>query len=445
MTYLPAPDSSPEKTVARRWSASRPMWIGLLTLIFLVGGVGGWGAFASIAGAVVATAKLKVESERQVVQHLEGGVVKEILVREGQVVEAGETLIQLDETLIAAELAIVEGQLFELIARRGRLTAEQLDKTEIVFDEELLDIAAANPEVAALVIGQRELFAARDETLKGQSEQLRERQAQIREEIIGAEAQQTALLSQLDFVGQELGDLKELQKKGLAQASRVLALERENARLLGQRGELIANIARLKGQISEIEIQLLGLSSTRREEAITQLRDNQFRENELRERRNSLRERIARLEIVAPRPGRVIGMTVFALRAVVRAAEPILYIVPSDEELVVEAEIETRQVDNVFPGQEARLRFSAFNMRTTPDLAGKVIRVSPDAFTQEQTGRSYYVAQLSINPGELEKLGNVELVAGMPVEAYITTGERSPIVYLLKPFMDYFNQAMREE
>lgn len=434
-----------DPSIARRWSAGRHIWFGVLTLIILVVGLGGWSAFASISGAIVAQAKLKVESERQVVQHAEGGVVMEILVKEGDQVQAGDTMILLDDKLLAGDLAIAEGQLYELMARRGRLVAEQLDRPAPEFDEELLQAGADNPKIASLIEGQRQLFTARAVTVASQTEQLRERQMQIREEISGAEAQQVALVSQLDFVGQELRDLKVLQAKGLAQASRVLALERENARLLGQRGELIANIARLRGQISEIEMQLLGLGSTRREEAITQLRDNEYRENELREQRNSLLERLDRLDIRAPRPGRVIGMTIFALRSVVSAAEPILYVVPSDVDLVVEAEIETRNVDQVFPGQPARLRFSAFSARTTPDIAGKVLRVSPDAFTNDQTGRSYYLTQLSINPGELEKLGDVDLVAGMPVEAYITTGDRSPFSYFTKPVADYFNKAFREE
>lgn len=433
------------KVVQTRWSAKRHVALGVFTLVMLVGGIGGWSTFASISGAIVAMGKLKVESERQVVQHPEGGVVAEILVKEGDTVAAGEPLIRLDDTLLAAELAIAEGQLYELIARRGRLSAEQFDWPTPEFDEELLTAGASNPKVASLTEGQRQMFKARAITIASETKQLRERQQQIEEEILGAQAQQEALSHQLEFVLKELGDLKELQKKGLAQASRVLALERENARLLGQRGGLIANIARLRGQISEIEIQILGLGSTRREEAISQMRDIEFRENELREQRNSLQERINRLEIKAPRPGRVIGMTIFALRSVVRAAEPLLYIVPSDVDLIVEAEIETQNIDQVYPGQETRLRFSAFSMRTTPDLAGKVQQVSPDAFTNEQTGRSYYLTRLSINPGELDKLGDVELVAGMPVEAYITTGERSPFTYITKPLADYFSKAFREE
>lgn len=433
------------KNVKSRWPAGRHMTLGLITLVFLVFGVGAWSAFASIAGAVVSSGKLKVESERQVVQHPEGGVVKEILVKEGDTVLAGDPLIRLDDRLLQADLAIAEGQLFEIMARSGRLTAESNDLVEPVFDEELLEAARKNSKIASLIAGQKRLFVARADTAERETAQLRERQTQIGEEIVGAEAQQVALVSQLDFVDQELTDLKELQKKGLAQASRVLALERERARLLGQSGELIASIAGLKGQISEIEIQLLGLESSRREGAITELRDLEYRIYELREQRDSLLERMDRLEVRAPRPGRVIGMTIFALRSVVQSAEPLLYIVPSDVDLVIETQIEITNVDQVHPGQAARLRFSAFSARTTPDIAGRVVRMSPDAFTDDATGRSYYLAQLAIDDGELSKLGDVELVAGMPVEAFIQTGERSPFNYITKPMSDYFTKAFREE
>lgn len=438
-------ESDQRRAVESRWRAHRHLWLGALTLVVLVFGIGAWSAFASIAGAVVAQAKLKVESERQVVQHPEGGVVKEILVTEGDTVAAGEPLVRLDDKLISGELAIAEGQLFEILAREGRLSAERDGAAAPVFDPELLEFSREHPKINSMMEGQTRLFEARRDTVARETEQLRERQQQIKEEITGAEAQQVALVSQLDFVGKELSDLKTLQKKGLAQASRVLALERENARLLGQRGELIANIARLKGQISEIEIQLLSLGSERREEAINQLRELEVRAYELREQRAGLLERIDRLEVRAPRPGRVIGMTIFALRSVVQAAEPILYIVPSDVELVVEAQIETQNVDQVYPGQDARLRFSAFSARTTPDIAGRVVKVSPDAFTNEQTGRSYYMTELAINEGELANLGDVELVAGMPVEAYIRTGDRSPFSYFTKPLADYFNKAFRED
>jgi len=440
-----AVDQEEYNQIASRWGAWRHVILGAVALVILVGGVGVWSAFASIAGAVVAMGQLKVESNRQVVQHPDGGVVKEILVKEGDVVEAGEVLLRLDDKLMAGELAIAEGQLYEIMARRGRLIAERDGLAAPVFNDELRDAAERNPEIASLLEGQTRLYTARATSMKGQKEQLRERQLQIREEIAGANAQSVALDSQLELVSKELNDLRGLLKKGLAQASRVLALERENARLLGQAGEIKANIARLKGQISEIEIQLLGLDSTQREEAITELRDFEYRENELREQRNSLVETLDRLEIRAPRPGRVLGMTIYALRSVVRPAEPILYIVPSDEELVVEARIETINIDQIYPGQNARLRFSAFSARTTPEVPGKVVKVSPDTFTDEATGMSYYSAELKFDLDSLASFNELELIAGMPVETYIQTGDRSPFSYFTKPLTDYFNKALRDD
>lgn len=438
-------DKDQLQAVKKRWGAGRHIWIGILTLMVLIGGVGAWSAFASISGAVVAIGKLKVESNRQVVQHLDGGVVKEILVKEGDVVEAGEVLLRLDDKLLQAELTIVEDQLHEILARRGRLTAVRDDLPRPVFETEILEVATRNPRVQAMVDGQIRLYRARVETVRSETEQLRERQTQIGEEITGSQAQQEALERQLDLVSDELDNLRELLRKGLAQASRVLALERENARLLGEKGELISNVARLKGQISEIEIQLIGLQSGRVEEAITQLRDLEFRENELRERRNSLLETLDRLEVRAPRPGVVIGMTVYALRSVVRAAEPILYIVPSDVQLVIESRIDATSIDQVYPGQEARLRFSAFSTRTTPDVPGKIVKISPDVFTDDATGASYYTVELGFDEKDLAALGDVELVAGMPVEAYITTTIRTPYSYFTKPLTDYFNKALRED
>ncbi|MEM7267852.1 MAG: biotin/lipoyl-binding protein, partial [Pseudomonadota bacterium] len=310
-----AVDKELYREVSGRWRAGKHVMLGAIALAVLLGGVGAWSALASIAGAVVATGQLKVESNRQVVEHLDGGVVKDILVKEGDVVEPGQILIRLDDKLMAAELSIVEGQLYEIMARRGRLIAERDELRTITYADELREAASRNPEYQSLLDGQSRLFEARRDTAAREKEQLRERQTQIEEEILGAQAQSEALNRQLEFVGQELTDLRGLLKKGLAQASRVLALERENARLLGQVGELKATVAQLKGQISEIEIQLLSLESTRREEAITQLRDFEYRSNELRERRNSLLETLDRLDIRAPRPGRVLGLTIHALRS----------------------------------------------------------------------------------------------------------------------------------
>jgi HlyD family secretion protein len=233
--------------------------------------------------------------------------------------------------------------------------------------------------------------------------------------------------------------------KGLAQASQVLALEREAARLEGQSGQMVAQTAQLKGRISEMEIEVLRLEASRREEAITTMRDLGFRELELKERRIALIEQLSRLDVRAPLAGIVLDMSVFALKSVVRAAEPILYIVPSDSALVIDAQVEPIFIDSLHSGQDAVLTFSAFNTRTTPQLFGNVTKISPDAFVDDQTGRSFYRVEVVMREGELTKLKGQELVAGMPVEVFIQTGERTPFNYLMKPISDYFNRAAREQ
>jgi HlyD family secretion protein len=393
----------------------------------------------------VASGRLKVEMNQQIVQHPDGGVVSALMVEEGAQVEAGEVLIRLDDTLPRAELAIVEGQLFEVMARIGRLEAEQDGRDEIIFDPELLEIADHRPEVARLVEGQSRLFAARRDTAARETEQLRERQIQIADEIAGAEAQMTALELQIGFIERELTDQRSLLERGLTQTSRVLALERENARLTGEFGALRARVAQARGRVTEIDIQIIGREATRREDAITELRDLRSREAELREQRLSRQEVLSRLDIRAPRSGTVLNLTVFTVRAVIRPAEPILYIVPTEAPLVVEARVEPTSIDNVYPGQPARLRFSAFNQRTTPEIDGEVARVSPDALVDQQTGASYYTATITISPEGLAQLEGLTLQAGMPVEAFMRTGDRTPLSFLMQPLTDFFARSMTEQ
>jgi HlyD family secretion protein len=340
---------------------------------------------------------------------------------------------------------VQESQLFELIARRGRLEAEQTDSETIEFDEELLAAAAVNPEVQKLIDGQQSLFEARLKTMGREIEVMQERQVQIREQITGSEAEIEALTHQSALIEQELTGQRKLLSQGLAQASRVLALERESARLAGERGQKVSQSAQLKGQISEIEIELLKMRAARREDAITKLRDLGFREYELKERRIALNEQLSRQDVRAPLAGVVLDMTVHALKSVVRPAEPILHIVPSDSELVVDAEVDPIHVDSLHPGQEAVLRFSSFNNRTTPELFGGVVKVSPDVFVDEATRRSYYRVEVALREGELSKLKGQALIAGMPVEVFIQTGERTPLNYLVKPISDFITRAGREE
>ena len=288
-------------------------------------------------------------------------------------------------------------------------------------------------------------MAARAETVAARIEQLGKRREQIVDQIAGIDAQQSALARQSALIARELTDQQSLLDRGLAQATRVLSLQREAARLDGTMGELAAQKAQAEGRITELELEILRLRTDRREEAITSLRDLQFRELELREQRRALLEQMNRLDITAPVSGLVYNLQVFAPRSVIRPADPILYIIPQDRPLVINARVEAIHVDKLHVGQEVTLRFSALDQRTTPELFGHVVQISADAFEDEATRISYYRAEVVLNDGEMARLPEgVTLLPGMPVETFIRTEDRTPIAYLVKPFTDYLAKAFRE-
>ncbi|MEO0623058.1 MAG: HlyD family type I secretion periplasmic adaptor subunit [Pseudomonadota bacterium] len=442
---LPGPGGAAPQKQPEQWSARGYIRFGLFSVFLLVGGLGTWGATAKLAGAVVASGTLRVTAQQQVVQHPDGGVVGAIHVKDGDVVEGGAVLVTLDGTSLTAELAALEGQLFELMARRGRLMAEQAEADRILFDEELLAVAEIDPEVRVLVDGQQSLFTARIQTMQREMSVMGERQGQISEQITGTEAELEALQQQLDLIEEELVAALDLLAKGLIQKSRVLSLQREAARLKGEVGQMIAQNAQLKGQISEIEIEQLRMMDTRREEAITQLREIGYRELELKQNRIQLKEQLDRLDIRAPRAGVIYDSQVHALKAVIRPADPLMYVVPTDTGMTIEARVDTIDIDSVYIGQDTALRFSAFNSRTTPELKGHVVKMSADSFTDEATGQQFYKVEVALEEGELEKLEGLELVAGMPVETHIQTEERTPLNYMVRPLTDYLGRALKEQ
>ncbi|NRB36100.1 MAG: HlyD family type I secretion periplasmic adaptor subunit [Rhodobacteraceae bacterium] len=427
------------------WSARRPLILGFIGLFVLVGGFGGWAVMSTIAGAVVAPGQIEVDRNRQVVQHLDGGIVAEINVDEGDRVEAGDTLLRLDAQLLNSELLITEGQLFELMARRGRLEAERDGLEEITFDPDLLVAALSRDAVGELIRGQNRLFEARKISTAKEVEQLQKRRGQILNQVEGIKAQQGSLGTQLSLIERELVNQQNLLAKGLTQASTVLALQREQASLDGRLGELRAGEAQAEGRITEIDIEILKLDTQLREEAITRLRDIQYREVELAEQRRTIMERLNRLELRAPVSGVIYGMQVHTPRSVLRPADPVLFIVPQDRPLVIAAQVNPINVDEVWEGQEVTLRFSGLDQRQTPELFGTVARLSPDAFVDDATQASYYRAEIELSEDQAARLpeGTV-LVPGMPVEAYIRTTDRSPMAYLVKPLTDYFVKAFRE-
>ncbi|MEP4039150.1 HlyD family type I secretion periplasmic adaptor subunit [Pseudophaeobacter sp.] len=428
------------------WSARRPLLIGTLSLLILLGGFGTWAVMSSIAGAIVASGRIEVDRNRQVVQHLDGGIVAEILVDDGDSVSRGEMLLRLDAKELRSQLAITEGQLFEMMARRARLEAERDSAAEVTFDGDLLALAADRSAVMDLVEGQRRLFGAREESISREIEQLNKRSSQTRDQITGIKAQQDSLALQLDLIAEELRNQTILLERGLAQAGTVLNLRRTEADLSGRLGELVATEAQALGRITETEIEILKLGSTRREEAITQLRDLRYQELELGENRRTLLERLDRLDITAPVSGIVYDMQVHTPRSVIRAADPVLFLVPQDRPLVIAAQVSPTDIEQIYVGQDVTLKFSSLDQRNTPDLFGKVTLVSADAFEDQNTGASYYRAEIELNADEAQRLpeGTV-LIPGMPVESYIRTQDRSPLAYLVKPLADYFVRAFRED
>lgn len=399
---------------------------------------------ARISGAVVAAGKVEVEQNRRVVQHPDGGVVAEVRVLEGTRVAAGEVLVRLDPSEITSELAIVENRLFEFSARAARLRAERDGAPHPVFDAALTEKARVRPEVADLMQGQVRLFEARSETLAQEAGQLARQKTQIASQIRGLEAQTRSFARQLALVERGLEQQRDLLARGLVNSDKVLALELDEAQLSGEIGRLSALRAEAEERMTALDIDVLRLSVTRREQAIAQLRDITAQEAELLERRLALNRRLARLDIRAPVSGAVYGLTVNTPRSVLRPADAVLYLVPQDKPPVIAARILPIHIDQVHVGQPVVLRFPGFDSRSTPGLEGRVARLSADAFTDERTQASYYRAEIHLAPGEAHKLGGKAIVPGMPVECFIRTEDRTPLAYLTQPLADYFRRAFRE-
>jgi membrane fusion protein, type I secretion system len=433
-----------EKSPGISGRATLPLSVGFLALAVLIGGIGYWAVTARIAGAVVASGMIQVESNRQVIQHPEGGVVGEILAKEGDFVDAGQVVIRLDTKRLRSELSIVEGQWIEILARSARLAAERDDREEIEFSGTLLAFAGDRPAVVEQMQGQNRQFEAVRASLAQETALLNENIYQIENRIDGTEAQLEAIRQQRVLISQELENQESLLQKGLAQASRIMGLRSNEASARGQIGKLEADIAELKGQIATISIELIKLRTGRTQNAITELRDVQYSEIELAERRAALIETLSRMDVKAPVSGLVYGMQVFAVQSVVQAGAPVMYIIPQDQPMVVAARVDTTNIDQVSIAQEASLRFIAFDQKFTPEVVGYVAKISADAVTDEVTGQSYYAVELLPEEKELEKLGDNVILPGMPVEAFIKTGDRSPLTYLTKPLTEYFVRAFRE-
>jgi HlyD family type I secretion membrane fusion protein len=430
---------------ARRWGVRLPLGVGFLAIALMLGGLGAWSVGTRIAGAVVAPGVVEVQSERQVIQHPDGGVVGEILARDGDSVGAGDVLLRLDGTFLRSELAIVETRLAELFARSARLMAERDGMLAPDFADRPGFETVQRAALADLIDGQRRLFEARNASALQERRQIAEQQAQIARQIDGMQAQLSALTRQRSLIATEVADMQSLFDRGLIQGPRLSELRREDARLEGEIGRLQAMVAEAETRISALGIESLRLVDRRREDAITRLRDLGLSRIELQERRLSLLERIARLDVRAPVPGTVFASRVVAEQSVVQSAEPMMFIVPGDRPLQVSARVDPVDIDQVYPGQDVSLMFTTFNRRTMPEVPGAVLRVSADAETDDVTGATFYQAVIQPDETALAALAGVTLLPGMPVETFLKTEERTPLSYLAQPLAAYFQRAFREE
>ena len=415
---------------------------GMVLSALLVLGLGGWAATAQLAGAVIASGSISVDRKLKAVQHRDGGIIGEIAVREGDVVKAGQVMFRLEDAQTRAELSIVRTQLAELTARRARLIAERDDLVAIEYPETIAD---QGPAAQVAVSGEDRLFAGNRMHRESQKQQMQLQVEQIGEEIRGLEAQRDSKIQEIALVEGQYVKVKGLAQKGLIEAPRVYTIERELAKLLGEKGEIDAGIARARTRVSEIGVQVLAVDENARTEAQRELSLVETRLSELMERRAATEDRLARTDIRAPISGIINELNVHTIGGVITPAEVLATIVPEDAKLKVEAKVPPVSIDQVAPGQPARLRFSTFNQRTTPELKGRVARVSPATTRDQATGEVHYVADVEVPPEELVKLGNKTLIPGMPVEVFITTEDRTALSYMAKPLTDQFSRAFREE
>jgi HlyD family type I secretion membrane fusion protein len=425
-------------------SARGPVVAGLAIFALAVGGFGSWAALAPLSSASIAPGIVVVEGSRKTVQHLEGGIVKEILVAEGSTVEAGQVLVRMDGTRPRALYDLLRSEYSAALAIEGRLLAERDDSDNITFSSEVLALTV-DPEVMALIVGERRLFETRRARLNGQTDILRQRIVQFEEEIKGLEAQRISKTRQKALIEEELEAVQRLYEQGYEKKPRVLALRRAHARLHGERGEHIADISRVKQGIGEAELRIIDLQNGLQREVATELQDVRTRIAELKDRIRAQEDVLRRLDVRAPQAGVVMGLKVHTTDGVIMPGMPILDIVPSKEHLIIDAHVNPEDIDVVRAGLTAQVRLTAYKRRSTPTVDGRVTQVSADRFVDTNSGSAYYLARIELDPLSLAALDDVRLYPGMPAEVMIETGKRTALDYIISPIANGIQRAFREQ
>jgi HlyD family secretion protein len=432
------------KLKSARRSIRLHLIIGLAVVLVLAGGFGGWASTVQISGALIAPGAVVVDSNVKKVQHPTGGVVGEVRVRDGDVVKAGDIVVRLDDTVTKASLAIVVKTLNGLYARAARLEAEQRGESKLTFPPQLTE-RASDPDVQNVMVSESKLFEVRVTGRTGQKAQLRERVSQLNEEIGGLAAQEKAKDQEIALIEKELVGVRSLYEQHLVQLTRLTTLERDAARLNGERAQYIASRAQAKGKITETELQIIQVDKDMVSEVSKDLRETNDKIGEFVERKVTAEDQLRRVDIRAPQDGMVLQNNVHTVGGVITAGDAMMMIVPQADDLSVEAKVDPKDIDKLQIGQKTLLRLSAFNQRTTPELNGLVTRVSADVTTDQRTGQSYYTIRVSLPPAEVARLGdNNKLIPGMPVEAFVQTGDRTMLSYLIKPLNDQLMRSFRE-
>jgi HlyD family secretion protein len=411
-----------------------------LLAIALIGGCGGWAVHAELTGAVIAQGKVAVRKQVKLIQHRDGGIVGEILVANGDVVKAGEVLVRLDETQTKAELGVLKGQRAEIEGRRARHVAERDGATVIRFDSRF----EHDPFTAEIARGEIRLFNENLAVREARRDQLSLQIAQFEEQVRGLTAQQEANASERKMVKEDLERLTPLYNKGFIEIGKIRTMERDLVKIDGLKGEIDANIARVKGQISESRIKIIELDQQARTDGQRDLREVDGKLAELQERIVASLDRLSRMVIRSPISGTVNELAVNSVNGVIAPKETLMSIVPDSADLVVEAKLSPTDIDQATTGQPARLRFSSFNQRTTPEVAGTVETIGAAATLDQASGQTYYLSTIAIAGGQRQVAGK-PIVPGMPVEVFLTTGDRTVLSYLIKPFTDQMMKSFREE
>lgn len=431
----------PEKERRSQFSLRSHIAAGIVLTLVLVLGFGGWAATARLAGAVVGQGVVKVDQNVKEIQHRDGGIVKSIAVRQGDAVEEGQIVLRLEDIQIRTELSIIRTQLAENLGRRSRLKAERDGSAAM---QEVPGLAGISDEAEQIIAGERRLFEGNKQNRDSRKELLEITIVQSGEEVKGLEARGTAKNEELRLVEMERKKYLSLFEKGFIDGVKVFNINREWARLLGERGEIDTMVARAKLRINEARLQIMAVDETARTEAQRELTVVETKISELSDRRAASEDRLARTEIRSPVSGIINELSVFTLGGVITPAAKVATVVPRSATLIVEVRIAPADIDQLQAGQPARLRFAAFNRNTTPELPGRVRHISPATSRDPQSGASYYVAEVELTEEGKAGLVGKTLVPGMPVEVLITTEDRTALSYLVKPVLDHAHRVFRE-